>query len=151
MSGRFSQEQGLRAAREGRDIHRYAHEQTVTAGFVVEVAAATYYDIPAGHQVIVKEAFVGCETVDEFVAGYIVACAEVTAGGAATQKSKQLHNHVGTKKEGNKHVHLIFDPPICIKYSDAHRSVSMAVKATDTATVVGFGWCGWVEDEGTLS
>ncbi len=42
-------------------------------------------------------------------------------------------------------------PPVCIKYSDGNRSVSVAVKATDTDTVVDYGWMGWVEDEGTLS
>ena len=151
MSVRFMQDQGLRAAREGRGIHRNLTDQTVTNAFVVEVAAGTYYDIPAGKQVIVSAFWVGCETVDEFTAAYMVSCAEITGGGAATELGMQLHDHVGTKKEGFGHVREALACPLCIKYSSGARSVSMALKATDNATVCMFGWCGWVEDEGTLS
>jgi len=49
--------------------------------------------------------------------------------------------------------HIVRDnnPPLVLKYSDGYRPVLIAVKATDTNTVVSFGWNGWVEDEGTLS
>jgi len=151
MSVRFSQDQGLRAARDGRDIHRNLVDQTVTAGFVVEVGAGTYYDIPAGKQVIVSSFWVGCETVDEFAAAYMVSCDAVTGGGNATALGMQLHDHVGTKKEAAGHIRQELYCPLCIKYSAGARSVSMALKATDTSTVCMFGWCGWVEDEGTLS
>jgi len=151
MSVRFMQDQALRAAREGRDIARYQADQTVTAAFVVEVGAAIYYNIPAGKQVIVTKIFVGCETVDEYVAGYLVACDAVAGGGTPVQKTRETHNHVGSKKDGNQHETVNAYPPFCIKYSDGHRSISMAMKATDTGTVVGFGWRGWIEDESTLS
>jgi len=151
MSIAHMQDQALRAARDGRVIARYAHDQTVTAAFVVEVGATTYYDIPAGKQVIITKVFVGCETVEEFAAGYIVACDAVAGGGTPTQKSREIHNHIGAKKDGLQHETIRPLPPICLKYSDGHRSVSMAIKATDTATVVGFGWRGWFEDESTLS
>ena len=151
MSGRFSQDQALRAARDGRAIHRNLVDQTVTNAFVVEVGAGTYYDIPAGHQVIVSAFWVGCETVDEFAAAYMVECDAVTGGGTPTALGMQLHDHVGTKKEGFGHVRESLACPLCIKYSAGARSVSMALKATDAATVCMFGWCGWVEQEGTLS
>ena len=151
MSRLAQSDPGLETARESRDIARYAHDQTVTAAFVVEVGAASYYDIPAGKQVIVTKVFVGCETPDEFAAGYLVACAEITGGGAATQKTREIHDHVGTKKEQNEHSTVDAYPPFCIKYSDGYRSVSIAMKATDNATVCSWGWRGWVEDEGTLS
>lgn len=149
--GRIAQSTpGLAAAREGRDIARYQHDQTVTAAFVVQTAAAIYYDIPAGKQVIITKIYVGCETPDEFAAGYIVACDAVAGGGNATQKTIEIHNHVGTKKEMNQHEIIDAHPPFCIKYSEGNRSVSMAMKATDNATVVGYGWRGWYEDENTL-
>jgi len=151
MSVRHLQDQGLRAAREGRAIHKHVTGDNVTAGFVVQTAAAIYYDIPAGHQVIVTSINVGCEDADEFAGLYLVGCAEVAGGGAATQHHEEIHEHVGDKKQGKSHVDDEIYPPICIKYSDGHRSVSVAVKATDTDTVVDYGWMGWVEDEGTLS
>ena len=151
MSIGHMQDQALRAARDARDIHRNLVDQTVTNAFVVEVGAGTYYDVPVGKQVIVSSFWVGCETVDEFAAAYMVSCAEITAGGAATALGMELHDHVGSKKEGSGHRRERLSCPLCIKYSDGARSVSMALKATDAATVCMFGWCGWVEDEGTLS
>jgi len=145
------QDQALRAAREGRVIRRYLDDQTETNAFVVSTAAAIYYDIPAGKQVVVTKAFVDCETVLEFAAAYVVGCSAITGGGAATQVHHALHDHVGDKKEGPSHKVKITNPPLVLKYSDGHRSVSMAVKATDAATVMSYGWNGWVEDEGTLS
>ena len=151
MSVRHLQDQGLRAAREGRAIHKHVTGDTVTTGFVVQTAAGIYYDIPAGKQIVVTAINVGCDTVEEFVAGYLVGCAEIAGGGAATQKHTEIHDHVGSKKEGRGHVREDIHPPVVFKYSDGHRSVSMAVKATDTATLADYGWMGWVEDEGTLS
>lgn len=151
MSSRFSQDQGLRAAREGRRIDKSQVDQTVTAAYVVELHADIYYDIPEGCQVVITHYFVGCETVEEFAAAYPVACAEVAGGGAATQLHHDIHDHVGSKKEGNDHVEEDLYPPAVVKYSDGHRSISMALKATDTSTVVKYGWVGWYEDEGTLS
>ena len=151
MSSRFSQDQGLRAAREGRAIHKHQTDQTVTAAFVVSTNALIYYDIPEGKQVVISHMVIGCETVEEEAIGYMVACAEIAAGGAATKLSYTLHDHVGSKKESAGHQRENFVVPYVVKYSDGHRSVSMALKATDAATVVNFGWAGWVEDEGTLS
>ena len=144
-------DQGLRAAREGRTIHRYQVDQNVTGSFVVEVHADIYYDIPAGKQVVITHWHVGCEDVDEFAAAYLVGCSAVAGGGTPPQLHHELDVHVGTKKEGSSHVEEDLYPPLVVKYSDSHRSISMALKATDTNTVVMFGWCGWVEDEGTLN
>ena len=151
MSVRFQQDQGLRAAREGRNIRRFLADVNVTAAFVVSTNALIYYDIPEGKQVVITRLHLGCETVDEYAAGYLVGCAEVAGGGVATQLHAQAHDHVGGKKEGAGHIVRTTNPPIVVKYSDGHRSVSLAVKATDTSTVVAYGWNGWVEEEGTLS
>ena len=144
-------DQGLRAAREGRAIHRHVSGATVTGSFVVQTAAAMYFDIPAGKQVVVVNINIGCEDAGEFAAAYIVACSAITGGGTPTKKHAEIHEHVGVAKEGKSHVDDEIYPPLVIKYSDGHRSVSVAVKATDTNTVVDYGWMGWVEDEGTLS
>ena len=151
MSRLAQQTPGLEAAREGRSIRRYIANTTVTNAFVVQTAATSYYDIPEGKQVVVSRVFIGRETPDETLAGYIVGCAAITGGGAATQMQNEIHDHVGTKKEFSGHIEKDTNPPLVLKYSDGHRSVSMAVKATDNATVCTFGWGGWLEDEGTLS
>lgn len=149
--GRIAQQTpGLEAARDGRSIRRYLSGVTVTNAFVVSTNAAIYYDIPEGKQVVVSRVFMGCETVEETAGGYIVGCAEIAGGGAATQMHNQIHDHVGTKKEGSGHITKNSNPPMVLKYSDGHRSVSLAVKATDAATVVTYGWNGWYEDENTL-
>ena len=151
MSVRYMQDQGLRAAREGRSIHKYLADQTVTGAYVVEVGAGTYYNIPAGKQVVITHFHVGCEDVDEFAGAYMVSCAAVAGGGAATKISFEVHDHIGTKKEGRSHIRAEFTIPLVVKYSSGARSVSMALIATDTNTVCAFGWAGWVEDESTLS
>ena len=147
----LNNDQGLRAARQGRSIHKHVTGDTVTGSFVVQTSAAIYYDIPAGKQVVVTNLHVGCEDADEFAACYLVGCSATAGGGDPTQFHAEIHDHVGDKKQGKSHVDDEIYPPVVIRYSDGHRSVSVAVKATDTATVVDYGWMGWVEDEGTLS
>ena len=144
-------EQGLRAAREKRAVRRYVENTTITDAYVVQTSAAIYYNIPEGKQVIVCRVHVGCETPDEFMGGYVVGCDAVAGGGNATKMHAEIHDHVGTKKEFSGHIVKDSNPYLVLKYSDGHKSVSMAVKATDAATVVSFGWNGWLEDEGTLS
>jgi hypothetical protein len=144
-------DQGLRAARQGRDIHKHITEDTVTSSFVVQTAAAIYFDIPAGKQVVVVSLHIGCDDANEFAATYLVGCSATAGGGDPTQFHAEIHDHVGDKKQGHGHIDDEVYPPVVLKYSDGHRSVSMAVKATDTNTVVDYGWTGWVEDEGTLS
>lgn len=148
---RFTQDQGVRAAREGRAIHRHICGDTVTAAFVVQTAAGIYFNIPAGKQVVIVNLNVGCEDANEFAATYLVACDAVAGGGTPTQQHAEIHDHVGDKKQGHGHIDDEIYPPVVLKYSDGHRSVSLAVKATDTDTVVDYGWMGWYEDEGTLS
>ncbi len=140
---------GLEAAREGRTIHKFQVDQKVTGTFAVEVHADIYYDIPVGKQVVITHWHVGCEDIDNFAAAYLVGCDAIAGGGNVTQLDHDMHDHVGSKKEGISHVEEDLHPPIVVKYSDGHRSVSMALKATDTDTVVMFGWCGWYEDENT--
>ena len=152
MSIGHMQDQALRAAREGRVFHKFVDEDTgVTAGFVVQTAAAIYYDIPAGKQVIVDTVYLGCSTVDDEITAYIVSCAAVAGGGVATQRMHHWKVATGTKKEGIIHKIFHLDVPVVIKYSSGARSVSLAVKGNDTDIVGTYGWCGWVEDEGTLS
>jgi len=151
MSDRLLMDQALRAAREGRAIYRSLVDQTATDSFVVETGAGTYYDIPEGKQVIVTCFWVGCGSPNESVAGYMVSCSETGGGGNATTRGLELHDHVGDKKDGSGHIKETLSCPLCVKYSDGARSVSMAIKATDSDTICLFGWCGWVEDEGTLS
>ena len=151
MSIGHMQDQGLRAAREGRSIRRWLDGTTVTAAYVVQTDALIYYNIPEGRQVVITKAFFGTETVSEEILGYLVGCDAVAGGGTPTQVHH--HNHVvnGLALSGRLHFEKNLNPLIVLKYSEGHRSVSMAIKATDTATVVTFGWNGWVEDEGTLS
>jgi len=151
MSIGHLQDQGLRAAREGRAICKFVDEDTVTDAFVVQTAAAIYYDIPEGKQLVIKSATVGGATVLEECVAYLVGCDAVAGGGTPTQLNHHLHIAIGDRKEGLMHAKESFDVPKVVKYSDGHRSVSLAVMATDNATVVTYGWCGWVEDEGTLS
>lgn len=147
----LNQNQGLRAARTGRDIRRYLYAQNVTGSYVVQTSASIYYDIPAGKQVVIVHWFVGCNDADEFAAGYLVACDAVAGGGTPVQLGHDLYDYVGDKKQGKSYIQEDLNPPIVVKYSDGYRSVSMAMKATDTNTVVDYGWDGWYEDEGTLS
>ena len=146
----FQGDAGLRAGQRGKALHRWVDEVNVTASFVVSTSADIYYDIPAGKQVVIARTFFGCHTVEEEVSCYPVSCSEKAGGGNATQLAHHNRDVVGAKKEGRGSHDKDHRPPIVVKYSDGARSVSIAVKATDTATVVCFGWSGWVEDEGTL-
>lgn len=152
MSVRFMQDQALRAAREGRGVHKFVNDDSdVTAGFVVSTLTAVYYNIPAGKRLVVVAIMFGCETTNDKVEVYMVGCDAVAGGGNATQKMAHYDQYIGTVKVGIAYVWEEFHVPLIFNYSDGHRSVSMAVKATDTDAVVSYGYCGWVEDEGTLS
>lgn len=147
----FQGDEALRAGRRGRAIRRWLEEVNVTDSYIVSTAADIYYDLPAGKQVVIARAFFGCHTSGEEITCYPVSCSEKAGGGNATQVARHNHDFVGAGKSGRGSEMNDHNPPIVVKYSDGVRSVSMAVKATDAATVVCFGWSGWVEDEGTLS
>ena len=123
MSVRYMQDQALRAAREGRSIRKWLSEVTVTGAFVVSTNVAIYYDIPAGKQVVVSRVFIGCETPLNYVASYVVGCAEIAGGGAITQQNNHIHDHVGDKKEGSGHIFSENMSPIVLKYSDGYLSL----------------------------
>jgi len=145
-------DQALRAAREGRGIHKFINDDdTVTAGFLVSALANIYFDIPAGKRVVVVSIMFGCETADDKVEVYMVGCDAITGGGSPTQKMAHYDQYVGNVKDQKAYIWEPFYVPLIFNYSDGHRSVSMAVKATDTDAIVSYGWCGWYEDEGTLS
>ena len=77
----LNNDQALRAARQKRSIHKYVDDDTVTASFVVQTAAAIYFDIPAGKQVVVQTVNYGIETANKMVDMYIVGCDAVAGGG----------------------------------------------------------------------
>lgn len=147
----INNDQAIRASRQKRALHKYVDDDTVTASFVVQTAAAIYYDIPAGKQVVIQTVDYGVATANKEMAMYIVGCDAVTGGGSPTQCMHQWKIANGAANQGVLNQVTKLDVPCVIKYSDGHRSVSLAVKATDTNAVVTYGWCGWVEDEGTLS
>ena len=147
----FQGDVGPRAGQRGRAIRKWLTETTVTNAYVVSTSASIYYDIPEGKQAVIARTTYGCHTINEEMACYPVSCSEKAGGGDATQLARHSHDYVGDKKEGSGSRTNDHRPPIVVKYSDGARSVSIAVKATDAATVVCFGWNGWVEDEGTLS
>lgn len=147
----LNNDQALRAGRQKRSIHKFVDDDTVTASFVVQTAAAIYFDIPVGKQVVIKTINYGIETANKMVDVYIVGCDAVAGGGTPTQCMHHWHLANGANNQGALNRVQTLDVPCILRYSDGHRSVSLAVKATDTNAVVTYGWCGWVEDEGTLS
>ena len=152
MSIGHMQDQALRAAREGRGIHRYLDDDPdVTAAFVVETNAAIYYDIPAGKQVVMHTLNYGLSNASKDITIYPVSCAAITGGGAATQLMHHFKSANSANNLGDVYLIQRLDQPIVVKYSSGARSVSLAVKGTDTDVIGTYGWCGWVEDEGTLS
>ena len=128
-------------------IHRYLDHVNVTNAFVVSTNAAIYYDIPEGAQVIVHTVNYGVDDANKEVEIYIVGCAAVAGGGAATQHMHHWEASHGDKKQGRVYLIEHLDQPVIIRYSSGYRSVSLAVKATDAQTDVTYGWCGWVERE----
>ena len=148
----LNNDQAIRAARQGRAIHKWKDSITGLSGsHVVSTDAAIYYDIPAGKQVIVTRLVLGLDTINDVAHAYVAGCAAITGGGNATQLCPHSHFVTGAAKEGRSEATRVFDPPICIKYSDGYRSVSLALAANDTNADVLVGWQGWMEDEGTLS
>lgn len=144
--------QALRAAREGRALHKFKDDDAgITASFVVSTLAAVYHDIPVGKQVVVYTVNYGVATPSKTVDVKVVGCDAITGGGTPTQKMHIFRVANGAANQGELNKVEYFDVPLVFKYSDGHRSVSLSVKATDTNTVATYGWCGWVEDEGTLS
>lgn len=148
----LNNDQALRAARQGRAIHKWKDSITGLSGsHVVSTDVAIYYNIPEGHQVLVANMSLGLDTTNDIAHAYVVGCTAVAGGGDATQLCHHQHYVTGASKEGrSEHDHSI-DPPLCVKYSDGYRSVSLALAANDQNADVLVGWRGWVEDEGTLS
>ena len=145
-------DQGLRAAREGRAIHKWDDRITGLSGsHVVSTDAAIYFDIPVGKQVIITGIDIGLDTTNDVAHAYVAGCAATAGGGNSTQLSHHNHLVTGAAKEGRSEYNFSFDPLLCVKYSDGYRSVSLALAANDQNADILVAWHGWVEDEGTLS
>ncbi len=128
-------DQALRAAREGRALHKFEDADTgLTASFVVSTKSNVYFNIPEGKQVVISTVNFGCQTPSKTVTMYIVGCDAVAGGGTPTQFMHHFQIANGAANQGalNKIDH--FNVPVILKYSDGHRSVSIAVKGTDTNT-----------------
>ncbi len=148
----YSQNQALRAARDGRAIHMWDDSIVgLTTEHIISTDSAIYYNIPAGKQVVVSRMSVGLDTTDDDGHMYIAGCSAVAGGGDATQLGHHIHYYSGSKKDGRGEHDHDFSPPLVVKYSDGHRSISLALAANDTDADLLVSWSGWVEDEGTLS
>jgi len=145
-------DQGLRAARQGRNLHKWDNAVTNLSGsHVVSTDAGIYQNIPAGKQIIIKMLCIGLETASDKLHVVPVGCSAVAGGGDATDLCHHLHIITGNAPSGKVEFMHEYPVPLIAKYSDGYRSVSLALAANDTGAQAVVGWCGWVEDEGTLS
>ncbi len=145
---RYAHEVGIRAARAGHSIHKWDDSITgLSTEHVVSTDAALYYDLPEGYQVMVTALVVGLDTINDEVHAYVAGCAAIAGGGDDTQLSHHIHYVTAVGKAGRSEVKHVFDPPLCVKYSDGYRSVSVAIAANDTDADVLVAWHGWVERE----
>ena len=145
-------DQGLRATRQGRHLHKYDNAITGLSGsHVVSTSSAIYQNIPEGKQIIIKMLCLGLETASDKLHAVPVGCSAVAGGGDATDLCHHLHVITGATPQGKVEFMHEYPVPLIAKYSDGYRSVSLALAANDSNAQAVVGWCGWIEDEGTLS
>ncbi len=145
---KYTHESGIRAARDGNSINKWDDSITgLTPAHVVSTDAAIYYDIPEGHQVMVTILAIGLDTVNDEAHAYVAGCAAIAGGGVSTQLSHHMHFVTAVGKSGRSPVNHEFYPPLCVKYSDGYRSVSLALAANDVNADILVAWHGWLERE----
>lgn len=137
----------LEAARDARGLHKWVNDKTASGSLQVLTDATMYYDIPAGKQVIIVQAYIGVETVSDDIHVEVVSCSAVAGGGTATALSGHYHLFTGANLVGTEDKEREFMPPLIAKYSDGARSVTMRINANDASCVISCGWMGWVEPE----
>ena len=147
MQTTISIDKATQAARLGSGIHKWVNDKVPGDASVVLTDATLYYNIPAGHQVLITQLFLGIETVSDDCHSDMVSCDAVAGGGTPTAISGHFHIFTGANLVGTEDKEREFIPPILVKYSDGARSISVRVDANDASTVVTTGWMGWVEAE----
>ena len=150
--GRIAQQTpGLEAARDQRAIEKWLCELTgLGVAYAVLTDAAIFYNIPEGKQVIITRICYGLRTANDTGGIYLVGCDAVDGGGNASQQGHCYTWRTGAAVEGREQASEELTPPLCLKYSDGHRSISIAAKANDVNAVIMVAWHGWYEDEKTL-
>jgi len=151
MSGRFSQDQALRAAREGRSfIMKGAGLTTLSAG-VVQTGAGTFKAITVGSAAVVAGFMVHLHTISDSVILEIGCTANVDGTGDFVAMSPHIMIHTGDKRTGIPSAFVKLPVPMYLNYSATCKAVAVKLTCNDNDASVNFGVAGWLEDEGTLS
>ena len=147
---RFVPRPALRAARSGVAIHRHVNElATLTAAYVVQTSALLYYNIPAGHQVVVSGIDWGLHTHNDSLYVRMVKTQFYAGVGDEVIIGRTFYYHSGAANVVRLINNYDFIPRLIVKHSAGLTCVSMEAKVNDTDAIATIGWHGWVEKEST--
>ena len=151
MSGRFSQDQSLRAAREGRAfIIKGGPLDTLSAG-VVQTAAGTFKAIPVGNAAVVKGFMMHLHSFSDEMEMEIGYTSVADGSGDFVAASPLLHLETGTVKVGAMPAFVFLPVPLYVAYSATSKAIAVKLTCNDDAASVYFAVAGWLEDQGTWS
>ena len=139
-------EVGLQAARDGFALHKWVNDKVPGATKVVLSDSTLYYNIPEGKQVIIAKACVALRTASDSVHANLVSCDRPAGAGTCADIDGHMEITSSGNLAGSEHYERVFQVPICVKYSDDNRSISIQADCNDASTEITCGWQGWVEN-----
>lgn len=151
MSSRFSQDQALRASRDGRAFILKAAGIDTLSGGVVQTAAGTFKAIPVGHAAVVAGFMIHLHTISDSVTLEIGYSANADGTGDFVAMSPEIMIHSGDKKTGVPSAFVKLPVPMYLRYSATCKAVAVKLTCNDDAAIINFGIAGWIEESSTFS
>jgi len=134
----------LRAALDGRDLHKWVDDKNVNSTDTTVLTDATlYYNLVEGEQVVITGVAWGIITASDDGHFTIGSTTAVAGGGDYTALCHHMEATTGTAKSTRSIYEEYFDVPIIVKYSSGARSITMRAHVNDTDCNVTVGWHGF--------
>lgn len=135
------------ASRRGNAYTFYVNDKTGSGSTQVLTDAGLVLNLADGDQALVTSMHFDLTTVSDSCHFNLVTTNAADGAGDANEVCGHVHLVQGAALANIASKERPFDPPLCFKYSDGVRSITMRINTNDNAAVVSCGFNCWIEKE----
>lgn len=146
MTQQFESEM-VHVARRGYVYHMYVDDKTGSGSSQVLTDASLVLNIPDGYQLLITAMHFDMLTVSDDCHFNLVGTTLADGAGDASELCGHCHIFTGTAVSGAESKERPFVPPLLVRYSDGHKSVTMRINTNDASCVISCGFSCWMEKE----
>lgn len=106
-----------------------------------------YYNLRENEMVFISQYRCGLTTLSDSVVFELGFTNAINGGGTFRPATCEYHLATGAVVNGIVPPYFVIDPPLCLRYSQGVRSITMRVQANDAGATITVAYHGWVENE----